>query len=173
MSAPPRIRDAHEADLPALLAVHNTAIAEGTAIWDTELVDLAERTAWWHARRAAGYPVLVADADGAVAGYASYGQWRPKSGYRHTVENSVYVADGFHGRGIATALLTELLERAQRGNVHVMVAGIESGNATSIALHRKFGFTVVGELPEVGRKFDRWLDLTLMQRTFGSVTSQE
>ncbi|WP_245718544.1 GNAT family N-acetyltransferase [Nocardia miyunensis] len=163
------IRDARESDLPEILAIHNDAIAETTAIWDTEPVDLPERLAWWQARTAGGFPVLVAEIDGAVAGYASYGQWRPKSGYRFTVENSVYVADRFHRRGIATALLTELLARAERaGTVHAVIAAIESSNTTSIKLHEKFGFRTVGVLPEVGHKFGEWMGLTLMQLTLGT-----
>ncbi|WP_280267781.1 GNAT family N-acetyltransferase [Nocardia wallacei] len=160
------IRDAREADLPEILAIHNNAIAETTAIWDTEPVGIEERRAWLRERRSAGYPVLVAEIDGAVAGYASYAQWRPKSGYRFTVENSVYVADRFHRRGVATALLSELLDRAAgAGTVHAVIAAIESANTTSIKLHEKFGFRIVGELPQVGRKFGRWMDLTLMQLT--------
>jgi len=82
------------------------------------------------------------------------------------VENSVYVADRFQRRGVASALLTELIERARRaGTVHAMVAAIESSNTGSIALHKRFDFHTVGELPEVGRKFGRWMDLTLMQLT--------
>lgn len=160
------VRDARETDLPEILAIHNNAIAVTTAIWDTETVGLEERRAWLRDRRAAGYPVLVGEIDGAVAGYASYAQWRPKSGYRQTVENSVYVADSYQRRGVATALLTELLARAERsGRVHAVIAAIESANTTSITLHQRFGFRIVGELPEVGRKFGRWLDLTLMQLT--------
>ncbi|WP_280443203.1 GNAT family N-acetyltransferase [Nocardia brasiliensis] len=160
------IRDARPADLPAILAIHNANIATSTAIWDLEQVGLEEREAWFAARTAAGLPVLVAEIDGEVAGYASYGPWRPKAGYRFTVENSVYVDDRFQRRGIATALLTELIERARRtGSVHAIIAGIESGNTGSIQLHERFGFRTVGEFPEVGHKFGRWMDLTLMQLT--------
>ncbi|MBM7416181.1 MULTISPECIES: GNAT family N-acetyltransferase [Nocardiaceae] len=157
------IRDAVPADLPEILTVHNAAIADTTAIWDEEQVGLADRQGWFDQRTGAGLPILTAEIDGRVAGYASYGPFRPKSGYRHTVENSVYVADGFHRRGVATALMAELIERARRGDVHAIVAGIESSNTTSIALHAKFGFTVVGVMPQVGVKFGRWLDLTWMQ----------
>ncbi|WP_068145945.1 GNAT family N-acetyltransferase [Rhodococcoides corynebacterioides] len=157
------IRDTVRADLPEILLVHNAAIADTTAIWDEELVDLAEREAWLAGRRDAGMAVLTAEIDGRVAGYASYGQYRPKSGYRLTVENSVYVADGFLRRGVATALMAELIARARADGLHAMVAGIESTNTTSIALHEKFGFAVVGVMPQVGIKFDRWLDLTWMQ----------
>ena len=161
------IRDADKADLPAVLAIHNTNIAASTAIWDTEQVGLDDRLAWFADRAAAGMPILVAEIDGEVAGYASYGQWRPKSGYRYSVENSVYVDERFQRRGVATTLLTELIARAsESGRVHAMIAAIESSNTGSITLHERFGFRTVGELPEVGHKFGRWLDLTLMQRGF-------
>ncbi|GGN94476.1 GNAT family N-acetyltransferase [Nocardia rhizosphaerihabitans] len=161
------IRDADKADLPAVLAIHNTNIAESTAIWDTDEVDLDDRLSWFADRTAAGMPILIAEIDGEVAGYASYGQWRPKTGYRFSVENSVYVDERFQRRGVASALLTELIARAiDSGRVHAMIAAIESSNTGSIALHERFGFRTVGELPEVGHKFGRWMDLTLMQRTF-------
>ncbi|MET9214880.1 MULTISPECIES: GNAT family N-acetyltransferase [unclassified Nocardia] len=161
------IRDADKADLPAVLTIHNTNIASSTAIWDTDEVDLDDRLTWFADRTAAGMPILVAEIDGEVAGYASYGQWRPKTGYRFSVENSVYVDERFQRRGVASALLTELVTRAtDSGRVHAMIAAIESSNTGSIALHERFGFRTVGELPEVGHKFGRWMDLTLMQRTF-------
>ncbi|MBO0856697.1 MAG: N-acetyltransferase [Nocardia sp.] len=160
------VREAVENDIPTILEIHNSAIAETTAIWDDSPVDLAERLAWWRGRVGAGYPVLVAEIDGEVAGYASYSQWRPKAGYRYCVENSVYIADRFHRRGAATALLTELLARAEDSRVvHTVIAAIETSNKTSILLHEKFGFRIVGQLPEVGHKFGGWMDLTLMQRT--------
>ncbi|MET8799629.1 N-acetyltransferase family protein [Nocardia sp. NPDC004568] len=167
------VRAARTEDLPAILEIHNRAIAETTAIWDDEPVALDERIAWFRNRTEHGRPVLVAEVGGALAGYASYGPWRPKSGYRHTVENSVYIADRFQRRGIGATLLAELIARAeQAGDIHAMVAAIESGNTGSIALHERFGFRTVGVLPEVGRKFGRWMDLTLMQLTLEmSVTS--
>ncbi|MGW4480169.1 GNAT family N-acetyltransferase [Rhodococcus triatomae] len=157
------IRDARDEDLPGILEIHNEAVRNTTAIWDEETVDVGDRRAWLHDRHAHGFPVLVAVSGGRVSGYASYGVWRAKSGYRHTVENSVYVHPDHHGRGIASALMTELISRARAGRVHVMVASIESGNAVSIALHERFGFQVVGVMPEVGVKFGRWLDMTFMQ----------
>ena len=169
----PQVRDTELTDLPAILELHNAAIAAGTAIWDTEPVDLAERERWLAERRAAGTPVLTATVAGRFAGYAGYRQWWPKAGYRHTMENSVYVAAGHRRSGVASALLAELLARARASGVHAMGAAIESGNVASIALHRNFGFQVVGELPEVGRKFDRWLDLTLMQLTFEARVASE
>ncbi|HSX69297.1 MAG TPA: GNAT family N-acetyltransferase [Pseudomonas sp.] len=158
------IRDAGEADLPAILAIYNDAVANTTAIWNETLVDLADRQAWLNQRRAAGFPVLVAeDADGGVLGYASYGTWRGIEGFRHTVEHSVYVSGDQRGRGLGIALMRALIERARAAGLHVMVAAIETENAASIGLHRRLGFEITGQMPQVGRKFGRWLDLTFMQ----------
>ena len=157
------VRDAVPGDAAGLLAIHNEAVRTTSAIWDEHEVDLADRTAWLDGRLVAGLPVLVAEVDGTVVGYASYGPWRERSGYRHTVENAVYVLSSHHGRGLASMLMDSLIERARHDGLHRMIAMIESGNTVSIELHARRGFRVVGQLPEVGRKFDRWLDLTLMQ----------
>jgi L-amino acid N-acyltransferase len=156
------VRDAEETDLQAIRAIYNAAVAETTAIWNEVLVDLDDRRRWWSARRAAGFPVLVAEIDGAVAGYGSFGDFRAFDGYRHTIEHSVYVAESFRRRGAARALMVALEARARGLGKHAMVAGIEAGNAASIALHRELGFTSAGVLPQVGRKFDRWLDLAFL-----------
>jgi len=161
-----RVRDAVDGDVEAILAIYNDAVAHTTAIWNERLVDLADRRAWLAARRAAGYPVLVAvDAADAVLGYASFGDWRAFDGYRHTVEHSVYVAAGARGAGLGRALMVALIERARALRKHVMVAGIEAGNTASIRLHETLGFARVGLMPEVGTKFGRWLDLAFLQLT--------
>lgn len=158
------VRDAEEADLPTICAIYNDAVAHTTAIWNEKIVDVADRARWLAGRRAGGHPVLVAvDGDGAVLGYASYGDWRAFDGYRHTVEHSVYVAAAARGRGIGEALMRVLIERARASGKHVMVAGIEAGNTTSIRLHEKLGFATVGTMPQVGCKFGRWLDLAFLQ----------
>lgn len=109
-------------------------------------------------------PVLVAhDAVGKVVGYASYGTWRTIEGFRHTVEHSVYVRADQRGQGLGPALMQALIERARTAKLHVMVAAIESENAASIRLHQRLGFVTTGQMPQVGRKFGRWLDLTFMQ----------
>ncbi|MCR8549645.1 N-acetyltransferase family protein [Salipiger sp. P9] len=158
------ILDATEADLPGILAIYNDAVLTTAAIWNETPVDLGNRHAWWRDRIAQGYPVLVARDGGEVLAYASFGNWRDWEGYRHTVEHSIYVRAESRGRGIASLLLPALVERARDLGKHVMVAGIESGNAASIRLHRRHGFEVTGEMREVGAKFGRWLDLTFLQR---------
>jgi L-amino acid N-acyltransferase YncA len=157
------VRDATPFDAVGLLAIHNEAVRTTTAIWDETEVGLPDRAAWLAERLAAGFPVLVAEVDGVVAGYASYGPWRAKSGYRHTVENSLYVLASHHGQGLASALFDELIVRARTAGLHRMVAMIESANTVSIDLHARRGFVVVGQMSEVGSKFGRWLDLTIMQ----------
>lgn len=157
---PQLIRDALEADLPGILAIYNDAVLHSTAIWNETLVDIDNRRAWLNERTAAGFPVLVAaNAGGEVLGYASYGTWRSIEGFRHTVEHSVYVRADQHGQG----LLLALIERARAAGLHVLVAAIEAQNLASIRLHTRLGFVTSGQMPQVGRKFGRWLDLTFMQ----------
>ena len=158
------VRDAEDADLEAIRRIYNDAVAHTTAIWNEVVVDLDDRRRWAAARRALGYPILVAEIDGAVAGYGSFGDFRAFDGYRHTCEHSVYVDGSFRRRGVARALVAELEQRATALGKHAMIAGIEAGNAASIALHADLGFVEVGRLPQVGRKFDRWLDLVFMEK---------
>ena len=158
------IRFANEADLPALLAIYNDAVENTLAIWNETLVDLENRREWLKARNRDGFPVLVAEREKQVVGYASYGPFRPFEGFRHSSELSVYVASDARGGGIGRALLAELVEEARERKVHVLVAGIEAGNTASIALHKSQGFEDSGTLKQVGQKFGRWLDLTFMQK---------
>jgi len=124
----------------------------------------AERLAWMSARRALGYPVLVATAGTAVVGYGTFGDFRAWPGYRYTVEHSVYIHAGHRGRGHGRVLIDELISAAAALGKHVLIAGIDGGNSASIRLHARAGFVEVARMPEVGRKFGRWLDLVFMQR---------
>ena len=158
------VRLARHEDLPAILEIYNDAVARTTAIWNETPTTLDERRGWFDARTAAGYPILVADEAGATLGYAAYGPFRPFDGFRQTAELSIYVQDLARGRGIGSLLLDALIGYAAQREVHVLVAGIEAGNAASLALHARAGFAETGRMPEVGRKFGRWLDLVLMQK---------
>jgi L-amino acid N-acyltransferase YncA len=157
------LRDATEADMTAVRDIYNHAVEHTTAIWNETHVDVANRVEWLKARKARGFPVIVAELAGRVAGYASYGDWRAFDGYRHTVEHSVYVGVDNRGLGIGEGLMRELIARASLVGVHVMIAGIEAENAASIRLHQKLGFRIAGTFSEVGIKFGRWLDLTCME----------
>ena len=139
----PQIRDAETADLEAITAIHNDAVLNTTAIWNEEAVTVEDRAAWLAERTGRGYPVIVAVDETGVLGYATFGDWRPHSGYRHTVEHSVYVRDGQRGRGIGKALMIELIHRARSLGKHVMVAAIESSNTGSIIMHKRLDFMPV------------------------------
>jgi phosphinothricin acetyltransferase len=157
------IGDARDADLPAIMAIHNHAVRETTAAWSYHEVDLDNRRAWLAEKRAADFPVLVALRGGVVLGYGTYGPFRAWDGYRLTVEDSVYVRPDVQRQGVGRRLLAGLVERARRRGLHVMIGAIEAGNLASIQLHAGSGFRETGRLPQVGAKFGRWLDLVLMQ----------
>jgi phosphinothricin acetyltransferase len=159
------IRDARTEDLSGILSIYNEVIAHSTAIYAFDPVDLADRRAWFDARSASGYPVLVAvDGDGAVAGFSSFGDWRAPAGYAWTVEHSVHVRSDCRGQGLGGALVERLFPLARALGKHVMIGGVDAENAASLALHRRLGFEPVAHFRQVGRKFDRWLDLIFLQR---------
>jgi phosphinothricin acetyltransferase len=162
----PKIRPATEADLPAILAIYNHAVMNTTAIWVDTPADLADRTAWFAARRKAGFPVLVAqesDTRGTVLGYGSFGPFRPYEGFRGTVEHSVYVSGEAQGRGIGKMLLRALIEEARNLGKRVMVGAIDATNYASLALHEHMDFEETGRMPGVGEKFGKRLDMVLVQ----------
>ena len=158
------VRDAVEPDVPALLAIYNEVIATSTAIYIDQPTTLEERLAWWRGRVAAGYPVLVSGDESGITGFASFADFRPRPGYRFTVEHSVYVRADQRGRGIGNALMTALIERAVSMRKHVMVAGVDAENEGSLRFHERLGFERVAHFKEVGFKFGRWLDLVFLER---------
>ncbi|HEY7438911.1 MAG TPA: GNAT family N-acetyltransferase [Acidimicrobiia bacterium] len=162
-----QIRDALDADMPALRDLYNALIPTSTVAWTESLQTLRERRAWFREQQRCGYPVLVAEDDGQVVAFTAYASFRGSGtweGYEHTVEHTIHVREDLWGCGIGRALLEALIERARAAGMHVMVAAIDGANTDSIAFHESLGFQVVARLPEVGRKFDQWLDLVLMQR---------
>lgn len=161
------IRPAQAEDAEAMRAIYNRAVETSTATYATETRDPAAMAAWLVERAAGGWPALVAVDAAGVAGFAGYGRFRTWPGYRHTVEDTIYVAEDRRARGVGRALLSALIERARADGHHAMVAAIDASNAASLALHARLGFVERGRLPEVARKFDRWLDLVLMHRLLG------
>jgi L-amino acid N-acyltransferase len=158
-----RIRPAQPADLPALLAIYNDAVVHTTASWDLVPWTPVEHAEWYATKAEHRHPILVADADGEIVGYAAYGPFREKAGYAATMEHSVYVRTDRRGLGIGRALMVAIIEAARANGVHALIGGLSADNDVSLALHRSFGFVEVGRLPEVGKKFDRWLDLVMLQ----------
>jgi len=162
------VRDASDADMVAVTQIYATHVLYGLASFEEIPPSLDEM----RSRRASvlqlGLPYLVAELDGRVVGYSYATFYRTRPAYRYTVEDSVYVEDGLNGRGIGTTLLTELIARCERGPWRQMLAVIgDSGNAGSIALHRRLGFTPAGSLTSVGFKLGRWVDSVFMQRALG------
>jgi len=153
-------------DLPAITAIYNKAVAESVATFVIRQRTAEEQFAWFEAH-GEKHPVVVARADGEVVGWASLNVFIARCAYERTVEDSVYVKDGWRGRGVGRRLLSKLVELAGEAGHHSIVARIGDHGAASIALHRSLGFEIVGELREAGRKFDRWVDVTLMQRLLG------
>jgi phosphinothricin acetyltransferase len=164
VSAPFAISAAARTQLPDILAIYNEVIRNTTAVYRDIEVTLDEREAWFDAKTRQGFPVLVAADASGVLGFGTFGEFRAWPCYRHSVEHSVHVRADSRRRGIGRALVLALLEAAARSGKHVMIAGIDAENVTSIVLHESLGFKVVGHFHEVGYKFGRWLDLKFMQR---------
>lgn len=160
------IRDCTVADLPAILRIYNDEIETGVATWDELPWTMAQREAWF-AGHDALTPVLVAEAEGEVVGFAYLTFMSAKSGWRFTREDTIYIDPRAQGQGVGDRLLGALLDAARAIGVHLVVASITSTNTASIALHRKHGFEDAGTLRSAGFKFGEWLDTTHMQRILG------
>jgi L-amino acid N-acyltransferase YncA len=162
------IRDAAEIDMAEVQRIYAVQVLNGLATFEEVPPTVDEMLGRRAAVLAAGLPYLVADIDGRVAGYSYATAYRPRPAYRHTIEDSVYIAEAMRGRGIGTALLRALIARAEAGPWRQMIAVIgNSGNAGSIALHGRMGFEPVGTLRSVGFKLGQWVDTVLMQRSLG------
>ena len=162
------VRDAAEADLPAIQAIYAHHVLHGLATFEEEPPSTDELAGRRASVLALGLPYLAAEADGRVVGYCYATSYRPRRAYRYSIEDSVYIADGLGGRGVGSALLGELIARCEAGPWRQMIAVIgDSGNAGSIAVHRRLGFQHVGTFASAGFKLGRWVDTVLMQRQLG------
>ncbi|GAB3939182.1 GNAT family N-acetyltransferase [Corynebacterium tapiri] len=159
-----QIREATEADVPNLTDINTWAVEETVATFVEVAPTEAERAEWMRERQSRGWPVLVAYEGEEFLGYASYGEFRPASGYRHTLEHSIYVSPSTHGKGVGTALMRALIDAAQADpEVWDLIATVEGSNEASLRMHEKLGFVERGRLPGVGFKFGRRLDLVYLQ----------
>jgi phosphinothricin acetyltransferase len=167
----PAIRDATAADVPAITAIYAHHVLHGRASFEEVPPDAAEIARRHREHVEKGLPYLVAIVDGAVGGYAYAGLYRPRSAYRFTCEDSIYVHQDLAGRGIGRALLGTLIARTEAMGFRQMVAVIgDSANAGSIGLHATMGFRHAGLLEAIGFKHGRWIDSVLMQRPLGTGT---
>jgi L-amino acid N-acyltransferase YncA len=164
----PIIRPSQDADLPAITAIYAHHVLNGTGTFEIDPpseTDMAARRADVLSK---GLPWLVAEDGGTVLGYAYCNWFKPRPAYRFSAEDSIYMANDIRGKGLGRALLTELCASAERAGVRRLIAVIgDSGNAGSIGVHRALGFAPVGVLKSCGWKFDRWLDVVLMDKALG------
>lgn len=161
------LRDCREDDIPAITAIYAHAVLTGFGTFEIDPPSEAEMTDRWRTITAR-YPYFVAESSGKILGYAYASAYRPRPAYLKTVENSVYVRDGFQGRGVGHRLLGRLIEATAALGYRQMVAVIgDSANKGSVRLHEKLGFTLIGTMPSVGWKHGRWLDTVVMQRPLG------
>jgi L-amino acid N-acyltransferase len=156
------IRKATAADVPVITEIYNEAILTTTATFDTQPKTSTERMAWFeeHDQK---HPVLVAECNGKVAGWASISEWSSRQAYANTAELSVYVKSAFRNQGIGKQLITNILAAGQNAGLHTILSRIVEGNDSSIHLHEINGFTTVGIMREVGYKFDKLQDVRIMQ----------
>ena len=165
----PNIRASTDSDIPAITAIYRHHVLHGTGTFEVDPPsesDMAARRADVLGR---GLPYLVAEgADGQILGFCYANWFKPRPAYRFSAEDSVYVADAARGQGVGRLLLAALSKQAEAAGVRKLLAVIgDSGNAGSIGVHRASGFTEIGVMRSVGWKFDRWLDIVLMEKVLG------
>jgi len=157
------LRPATVDDVPAITEIYNEAIRTTTATFDTEEKSLADRQQWF-AAHGPRHPIIVAECDGKVAGYACLTEWSDRCAYSDTAETSFYVHSEYRGRGIGRQLKVALIEEARRLKYHTLIARVAEGSVESQHLNEAAGFVLVGTMKEVGRKFGRLLDVHIYQK---------
>jgi phosphinothricin acetyltransferase len=157
------LRQATAADAPAIMAIYNYEVENTTSTFDLVPRSLGEQEAWISARSGAFSAIVAANSEGEVLGFGALSPYKERAAYRTSVEDSVYVDRSLSRRGIGRLSLTHLLDVAENSGFHAVFARIEASGAASRALHEACGFRLVGVETEVGRKFNRWLDVAVMQ----------
>lgn len=158
------IRPFQPSDISQMLGIYNEVIANSTAIYIETPSSLTILQKWVDEKLAKNYPVLIAVEDGKVLGFSTFGDWRAKPGYRYTVEHTVHMHVDARGKGVGAQLLQALFPCAHALGKHVMLGVVDGENTGSIRFHERLGFTEVARFPQVGFKFNRWLDAVFMQR---------
>ena len=158
------IRPATAQDAPAICAIWNPVIRDTLATFNSVEKTPDDITAMLSEKATQGHAFLLAEAENTILGFATFGQFRGGIGYAHTFEHTIILGDQARGRGVGRALMTALEDAARTAGGHSLFAGVSAGNPAGVAFHRALGFQEVATLPEVGRKFERWLDLVLLQK---------
>ncbi|HRS38531.1 MAG: GNAT family N-acetyltransferase [Bacteroidota bacterium] len=159
------IRPATLQDQPGILEIYNESVLHSTATFDTDPRSPEKQLEWFN-RHKANHPVLVAEDDGKIAGWASLSPWSDRCAYDSTVEVSVYLAPEQRGKGLGFQLLQQVTEAGRKAGNHTVISRISSDNLASIRIHEKAGYSTVGTMKEVGFKFGRFLDVVMMQIVF-------
>ena len=159
-----RVRPATLDDLPAINDIYNYWVDHSPATFDLEHTTPGWRADWYAERTGRGLPVLVSEVAGEIAGWVCLSPWSPKAAYARTVDESIYLADAFRGRGIGCALVSAVLAEARRLDVHVVMAGVTACQEASLGLHRSLGFVEAGRYAHMGYKFGAWHDVVWLQR---------
>jgi phosphinothricin acetyltransferase len=162
-----KIRRATVKDLGAVTEIYNEAILKTVATFDTIPKTINEQKPWFEGHDSK-HPILVAEQDNAVVGWASLSKWSDRCAYSDTAEISVYVKEEHRGKGIGKSLMQEVLDRGKKAGIHTVIARISESNEASVRLHEAFGFEHVGTMKEVGRKFGKLLDVHIMQKIYES-----
>ena len=165
----PQLRSSTDADVPAITAIYGHHVLHGTGTFEIDPPTVADMAARRADILAKGLPYLVAEENGQVLGFAYCNWFKPRPAYRFSAEDSIYLAPDQAGRGLGRTLLTELVQQAEQAGVRKLIAVIgDSANAGSIGVHRALGFTSVGLIRSCGWKFDRWLDIVMMEKSVGA-----
>ena len=151
--------------IKSITDIYNEAVLNSTATFDTEVKSVVEQRLWFN-EHSDKYPILIAEENDIIVGWASLSRWSGRCAYADTAEISIYIKDDYRGKGIGTMLIQKILEEGRNGGLHTVLARIAEGSDVSIRLHKKAGFEYIGVMKEVGKKFDMLLDVHMMQLIF-------
>ncbi|MCJ1806667.1 MULTISPECIES: GNAT family N-acetyltransferase [Flavobacterium] len=157
------IKEAKYEDLSEILEIINYEILNSTSIWEYHIRTLEQQQKIFEEKKINNQPFLIAIKENKIVGFGTYGSFRFKIGYQFTAEHSVYIHKDYHGNGIGSLLLKELIKIAKKEKIHTLIGVIDSENLGSLAFHKKLGFKEVGHIKETGFKFNRWLDSIFVQ----------
>jgi phosphinothricin acetyltransferase len=167
-----KIRPSTDTDIPAITAIYAHHVLHGTGTFETDPPSAQDMAARRSDVLSKNLPYLVVEDEAGVLGFAYCNWFKPRPAYRYSAEDSIYLAPSARGKGLGKLLLTELMAQAERRGVRKLIAVIgDSANQGSVGLHKTCGFNHVGLLANCGWKFDRWLDVVLMDKTIGSGNS--